>query len=179
MFGTAFTTATMLGRNSSTNSNSATSETPCTYPQSEEENDAEFAAEDESKDMELPKGLGSSNSNHINMIEKLRDLHIGELIGLPQLVVVGDQGSGKSSVLEAITELPFPRSDGLCTRFATNIVFLRDLKTSISVSIFSPNQNTSKTAKFNSLMRDKIEKLDETTFLGILKKVCSYSSWTW
>ena len=43
-------------------------------------------------------------------------------IDLPQLVVCGDQSAGKSSVLEGITGLPFPRQDGLRTRFPTEIV---------------------------------------------------------
>ena len=37
----------------------------------------------------------------------------------------GDQSAGKSSVLEALTEIPFPRSDNLCIRFATEIVIRR------------------------------------------------------
>ncbi|KAL4907042.1 P-loop containing nucleoside triphosphate hydrolase protein [Aspergillus multicolor] len=37
-------------------------------------------------------------------------------------VVCGDQSAGKSSVLEGISGIPFPRQDGLCTRFATEIV---------------------------------------------------------
>ncbi|KAJ5628759.1 hypothetical protein N7490_010987 [Penicillium lividum] len=40
---------------------------------------------------------------------------------LPQLVVCGEQSAGKSSVLEAITSIPFPRGDGTCTRFVTQI----------------------------------------------------------
>lgn len=42
-----------------------------------------------------------------------------------KLVVVGDQSSGKSSVLEGSTNLPFPRDSGPCTRFPTQIVFTR------------------------------------------------------
>ena len=37
-------------------------------------------------------------------------------------MVYGDQSAGKSSVLEGITGLPFPRKDGVCTRFATEII---------------------------------------------------------
>lgn len=42
-----------------------------------------------------------------------------------QLVVVGDQSSGKSSVLEGLTGLSFPIASDLCTRFATQIVLRR------------------------------------------------------
>lgn len=42
-----------------------------------------------------------------------------------ELVVVGDQSSGKSSLLEALTGLSFPIASDLCTRFATQIVLRR------------------------------------------------------
>ena len=71
----------------------------------------------------------------LNKIDKLFACGVGEYIPLPQLVVVGDQSSGKSSVLEGLTELPFPREHGLCTRFATQITFRRAETTNISVSI--------------------------------------------
>ena len=43
----------------------------------------------------------------------------GSSLASPQIAVCGNQFSGKSSVLEALTEVPFPRSDNFCTRFAT------------------------------------------------------------
>ena len=42
-----------------------------------------------------------------------------------KLVVVGDQSSGKSSLLEGLTGLSFPVASDLCTRFATQIVLRR------------------------------------------------------
>lgn len=42
-----------------------------------------------------------------------------------KLVVVGDQSSGKSSLLEGLTGLSFPIASDLCTRFATQIVLRR------------------------------------------------------
>lgn len=45
--------------------------------------------------------------------------------GCFQLVVVGDQSSGKSSLLEGLTGLAFPIASDLCTRFATQIVLRR------------------------------------------------------
>ncbi|GKT72564.1 dynamin family protein [Colletotrichum tofieldiae] len=68
-------------------------------------------------------GLRSKQSTHrLNQIEKIRANGIGDLIDLPQLVVCGDQSAGKSSVLEGITGIPFPRQEGLCTRFPTEII---------------------------------------------------------
>jgi GTPase SAR1 family protein len=55
----------------------------------------------------------------LEKIDKLFACNVGEYINLPQLVVVGDPSSGKSSVLEGLTKLKFPRNSGLCTRFAT------------------------------------------------------------
>lgn len=57
----------------------------------------------------------------MDIVDKLRRTGLSGIIELPQLVVCGDQSSGKSSVLEAITEIPFPRKENLCTRFATEV----------------------------------------------------------
>lgn len=61
---------------------------------------------------------------------------------LPQIVVVGDQSSGKSSVLEGLVEMAFPRDSGLCTRFATQIVFKRSKEERIAVSIIADQNST-------------------------------------
>ena len=68
-------------------------------------------------------GLRSAKSTHrLNQIARVRTKGVGEHISLPQLVVCGDQSAGKSSVLEGITGIPFPRQDGVCTKFATEII---------------------------------------------------------
>lgn len=65
-------------------------------------------------------------TERLERIAKLRSYGIGEHVDLPQLIVCGDQSAGKSSVLEGITGLPFPKKDGLCTRFATEIMLTHD-----------------------------------------------------
>ncbi|OXV07582.1 hypothetical protein Egran_04651 [Elaphomyces granulatus] len=44
-----------------------------------------------------------------DVVDKLRELDVNRELSLPQLVVCGSQSSSKSSVLEAISEIPFPR----------------------------------------------------------------------
>ncbi|KAH9866334.1 hypothetical protein J1614_008901 [Plenodomus biglobosus] len=64
----------------------------------------------------------NGSSKRLNQIDQIRAKGVGDHISLPQLVVCGDQSAGKSSVLEGITGVPFPRQDGACTRFATEII---------------------------------------------------------
>ncbi|KAL8719774.1 MAG: hypothetical protein Q9225_003262 [Loekoesia sp. 1 TL-2023] len=58
-------------------------------------------------------------------IDELRSCGANYEIGLPELVIVGDQSAGKSSLLQSLTDIPFPVADGFCTRFPTRIVSRR------------------------------------------------------
>ena len=61
-------------------------------------------------------------SQLLDVVDAIRDHDLDRQLSLPQLVVCGKQSSGKSSVLEAITRVPFPRGDTTCTRFVTEYV---------------------------------------------------------
>ena len=71
----------------------------------------------------------------LDVVDALRAEGLSEYTALPQLIVCGDQSSGKSSVLEAISGVPFPRKDTLCTRFATEVILRRATDESIAVSL--------------------------------------------
>lgn len=71
----------------------------------------------------------------LDIIDKLRSEGISRYVDLPEIIVCGDQSAGKSSVLEAISGMSFPRKDTLCTQFATELVLRRDAATGAKVSI--------------------------------------------
>ena len=58
----------------------------------------------------------------LDSVDCLRSQGISHYISLPQIIVCGDQSSGKSSVLEAISGVSFPIKGNLCTRFPTELV---------------------------------------------------------
>lgn len=74
-----------------------------------------------------------ADPGQLDKIDKLFACGVGDYISPPQLVVVSDQSSGKSSVLEGLSGLPFPRDSSLCTRFATQIMFRRSAEKKVSV----------------------------------------------
>jgi hypothetical protein len=61
----------------------------------------------------------------IDLIDTLRAQGVHEDLPLPQIAVMGDQSSGKSSVLEALSGVPFPRGTGLVTRCPTQLIMKR------------------------------------------------------
>lgn len=66
----------------------------------------------------------------------------GPSLTFPQLVIVGDQSTGKSSLLRTLTDIPFPVADGCCTRFATRIVSRRTgpgTPKQVKISIMPPD----------------------------------------
>jgi hypothetical protein len=119
---------------------------------------------------ETYKGLGDPTL--LEKIDKLFACNVGEHVNLPQLVVVGDQSSGKSSVLEGLMKLPFPRDSGLCTRFATQIIFRRSSKQNILVSIIPDANATPEHAeKVRAWSTTDLKTLDASSFARIMDEV--------
>jgi len=71
----------------------------------------------------------------LDSIDHLRLQGINNYVSLPQIIVCGDQSSGKSSVLEAISGVSFPVKSNLCTRFPTELVLRRAQHVGANVSI--------------------------------------------
>ncbi|KAL6502329.1 Dynamin-related protein 4C [Orobanche hederae] len=84
--------------------------------------DEQFIEETQSTDLAAPQAPIVSSYNDrirplLDTVDRLRHLKVmQEGIQLPTIVVVGDQSSGKSSVLESLARISLPRGQGICTR---------------------------------------------------------------
>ncbi|KAG0224030.1 hypothetical protein BGW42_005400 [Actinomortierella wolfii] len=78
--------------------------------------------------MQLPSQLfeNSDYQKVIDKVNKVRSYGLNRELAIPQIAIVGDQSTGKSSVLEAVTKLSFPRDKNTCTRFATQVSLRQD-----------------------------------------------------
>ncbi|KAM3082475.1 hypothetical protein ACMFMF_002137 [Clarireedia jacksonii] len=65
--------------------------------------------------------IGKHSKVFIDAIEELRQYNISGVVSLPKIVVVGDQSSGKSSMMSALTGTNLPRNTGTCTKCVANI----------------------------------------------------------
>lgn len=107
-------------------------------------------------------------------IDKLFGYGVGEFVDLSQIVVVGDQSSGKSSFLEGLINKNLPRDSALCTRFATQIAFRRSSKENISILILpDPNCSTEHRNAAESWARKDVKSLEPATFAAIMKEACA------
>ena len=117
-------------------------------------------------------------------IDRLRSQGISHFVQLPQLIVCGDQSSGKSSALEAISGIPFPIKDNICTRFATEVILRRAPSPSISVGIV-PGPSRSKDERTRLLdFKYSLPKLEEFSnlvdraknFMGVIDGSSAFST---
>lgn len=119
----------------------------------------------------------------LDLVDKLRSIdRIEKTVPLPQIVVVGQQSCGKSSVLHAISGIQFPTADGRCTQFPTEIILRRENTTSTKAYIrfstkipaqrkidferFAQDWSTTSLAKLKEIMIDAkaVLKLDKTKY---------------
>ncbi|KAK2867237.1 hypothetical protein Q8A67_025354 [Cirrhinus molitorella] len=82
--------------------------------------DDEYSDSSQSESQEMKGAVHShleeSIRPYIDLIDTLRSVGIHKDLGLPTIVVIGDQSSGKSSVLEALSGVALPRGSGIVTR---------------------------------------------------------------
>lgn len=95
----------------------------------------------------------------IDVFDKMREILRNEDIDMPKIVVVGDQSSGKSSVLESITGLQLPRGQNTVTRCPTVIQLKRAAnKSSESATLWIEREENTKTVSLSELSEAISEK---------------------
>lgn len=114
-----------------------------------------------------------TSPDRLRKIDQLREKNIDVILPLPTLVAVGDQSSGKSSLLESVTEIPFPRGQELCTRYATQITHRRDAVEQIIITIIPAPQSTEAEKVSLRFYRKELSSTDELRdqFVKILDEV--------
>ncbi|KAF9142267.1 hypothetical protein BG015_000991 [Linnemannia schmuckeri] len=78
------------------------------------------------------------NAEYQNVIDKINKISgngLHKMLTIPQIAILGDQSSGKYSVIKAITKLSFPRNIDTCTRFATKMSLRRGEQARMSAYI--------------------------------------------
>ncbi|KAJ1323707.1 vacuolar protein sorting-associated protein 1 [Microdochium nivale] len=83
--------------------------------------------------------LASEQKPLMDAIDELRRYQIDKIVDLPQIIVIGDQSSGKSSVLAAISKIQFPAKGSVCTRFAIELVLRTSSRSTLGAHIHRTN----------------------------------------
>lgn len=85
------------------------------------------------------------------LIEELREILGDEGIECPGILVIGSQSAGKSSVLERLTGIPFPRGENTCTRMPTIVQMQTDSSIDSPFGLVSVNASFQGSTKCNTL----------------------------
>ncbi|KAL1260063.1 hypothetical protein QQF64_007890 [Cirrhinus molitorella] len=101
----------------------------------------------------------------IELIDSMRLIGIDKDVNLPSIAVVGDQSSGKSSVLEALSGVALPRGSGIVTRCPLELK-LRKLKKgqwSGTISYSDQKETFNDSLKVDNLVRKAQDQLAGNT----------------
>ncbi|KAL8372503.1 hypothetical protein RB595_002030 [Gaeumannomyces hyphopodioides] len=91
-----------------------------------------------SNDSVLRRNFGKIANNLTALGETLGELHtlgIQHVAALPSLVLVGDQSSGKSTLMSGIAGISLPQSDGMCTRCPLHIRLAKSPTWKLQISL--------------------------------------------
>ncbi|KAF2016894.1 hypothetical protein BU24DRAFT_440087 [Aaosphaeria arxii CBS 175.79] len=106
----------------------------------------------------------------LDVVDNLRSQGISRYIDLPEIIVCGEQSSGKSSVLEAISGVTFPSKDNLCTRFATELVLRKGEATDVKIRIVpGSTEERSESEKERLLQYNVSSKLNDLNLEEIIE----------
>ena len=103
---------------------------------------------EEENSCSLNKGIEEDVRPWLNLADDLRNLKIDQDLSIPMIAVMGDQSSGKSSVLEALSGVPLPRGSGLTTRCPLRLIMKKAPKdTPWCAKVYSTAKHSSTTSE--------------------------------
>ncbi|RFN55174.1 hypothetical protein FIE12Z_427 [Fusarium flagelliforme] len=112
---------------------------------------------DVSVDSDVLQTLHTKEATSLHRIsDDLSACGVGKIVDLPQIIVVGEQSAGKSSVLEAISHIRFPVDSSVCTRFATELIFHHASETRIEASVSFADKKPSQTFQRQKFHEDDL-----------------------
>ncbi|KAF2869556.1 P-loop containing nucleoside triphosphate hydrolase protein [Massariosphaeria phaeospora] len=127
---------------------------------------SDFAEPDSLDQLQSPEQVAL-----LDAVDKLRSQGMGHYdISLPQLIVCGDQSSGKSSVLEGLTRLRFPMKDGTCTTFATELVLRKHATVNIACTIIPHKDRTEVEQTGLARFKETFSSREEFSFPSLIDK---------
>ena len=81
--------------------------------------------------------IGRKQKQFIDVLATLQQIDISNVAELPELVIMGDQSAGKSSLMSALAGISLPRSGGVCTRCPFHFRFsASDEPQALTVSLY-------------------------------------------
>ncbi|XP_068126482.1 interferon-induced GTP-binding protein Mx2-like isoform X2 [Hyperolius riggenbachi] len=89
----------------------------------------------------------------IDLIDSLRSLGVDKDLPLPAIAVIGDQSSGKSSVLEALSGVSLPRGNGIVTRCPLELKLKKNPEWLATISYRNKKQNIESALKVEQAVR--------------------------
>ncbi|OTA56465.1 P-loop containing nucleoside triphosphate hydrolase protein [Hypoxylon sp. EC38] len=121
--------------------------------------------------------LHEEQKDLLDTIDKLRSHGLHYPLDLPKIVVVGDQSSGKTCLLEALSGFRFSAKDGLHTRFASELTLHTNSQHTTSVQIQSSATSGKETTyPWNKVVdQDSISQIIEELEPAILGDGASFS----
>ncbi|CAM9580824.1 unnamed protein product, partial [Choristocarpus tenellus] len=122
----------------------------------------------------ISEGIRRDVRPWLNLVDDLSNLTHDAEISIPQICVMGDQSSGKSSVLEALSGIPFPRGSGLVTRCPIRLSMKRSLPGSKWSAVAHTSVDASNTQQ--AFSPDDLTKLLERLTDGLTKSVSNFST---
>ncbi|XP_067292370.1 myxovirus (influenza virus) resistance G [Pseudorasbora parva] len=122
-------------------------------------NDNDQRSQNESQEIkgEVHSVLDESIRPYIDLIDTLRSVGIQKDLALPTIAVIGDQSSGKSSVLEALSGVALPRGSGIVTRCPLELR-LKKVTGGVNWKAVLTYRDTKITFEDSSLVENHIEK---------------------